>query len=79
LVAVQGEWCLACLASSLKRRHTLLCVQGRMLPGAALFGVAGALATALVSAAQRACLGARHAPQGGLLLIVGCISGHGAP
>jgi transposase len=59
LEAVTGEWCLLCLARNLKRLHTLLCAQGRTLPGAALFGVPWApprTARALGAAAHRASL-----------------------
>jgi hypothetical protein len=41
LAAVSGEWCPLCPVYNLKRLHTLLCAQGRTLPGAALFAVAG--------------------------------------
>jgi len=37
--AVTGEWALLCLARNLTRLHTLLCAQGRSLPGAALCAV----------------------------------------
>jgi len=47
LGAVTGEWRLLCLARNLKRLHTLLCAQGRDLPGAALFAGPAALLTSV--------------------------------